>query len=278
MLKKRAVKILISLFVFAVLCLVIIVAGPKLFTTISNSVSISSHTNKAPLMVAHRGLSSLFPQNTLPAFEGAVEYGFDGVECDIHTTKDGKWVIIHDDTVDKMTDGTGNVADFTLKEIQELTIDYGNGIANYKNLKMPTLEQYLEVCENADIIPVIEIKKCEEKYLSSLKEMLGNYNFKKAPVLISFERSYLETYRELDSEIEMLLLATEPSTQDVQWCIDHKAGLNFHFANLARCLSAISMAKTNGIKLAAWTVDNPVYEDVMVLFGIEIITTNKLLP
>ena len=278
MLKKRAVKILIILFAVMIIGTVAIVAGPKLFKTINNSVAISSHTDKAPLMVAHRGLSSVFPQNTVPAFEGAVEYGFDGVECDIHTTKDGKWVIIHDDTVDKMTDGTGNVADFTLKELRNLTIDFGNGIENYESLKMPTLEEYLEVCENADIIPVIEIKKCEEKYLESLKEMLGNYKFRKAPVLISFERSYLEVYRELDSEIEMLLLATEPTTQDVQWCIDHKAGLNFHFANLAKCISAISMAKSNNIKLAAWTVDNPVYEDVMVLFGVEIITTNKLLP
>lgn len=275
--KKKASKILLVLFSLAAVVLSIMFV-PKAFRTIDNSLSVMSHTEKAPLMVAHRGFSSVYPENTMPAFEGAVEYGFDGMECDIHTTKDGEWVIIHDDTVDKMTDGEGNVEDFTFEEIEKLTIDKGHGIENYKQLKIPTFTEYLELCEKHDIIPVIEIKKCDVRLLPSLKKMIDETKFKKEPVFISFNKEYLEKYRELDERVDMFLLATRPDKEDVQWCIDNNAGLNFSHTHLAECFGAISLAKKNNIRLAAWTVDNTIYEDVMVLFGVEIITTNKLVP
>lgn len=86
----------------------------------SGPLSVSAHTASAPLMIAHRGFSSIYPQNTLPASESAVKEGFDGYELDIHTTKDGKWAVIHNDTVDAMTDGTGNVEDFTLLRLKSV--------------------------------------------------------------------------------------------------------------------------------------------------------------
>lgn len=278
MLKKKSFKVVLLVLFLLVISTLSIVFVPDFFDTIDNSFSIMSHTDKAPKLVAHRGLSSVYPQNTIPAFEGAIEYGFDGMECDIHTTKDGKWVIIHDETVEKMTDGEGAVADMTSEQIQSLTIDYGNGIENYKELKMPTFEEYLSLCEKHDIIPVIELKNCDEKYLPDLKEMIDSCKFIKEPVLISFNRDYLDAYREMDGEINMMLLATTPTKEDVQWCIDNNAGLNFNFASLIKCIGAVGMARENGVTLAAWTVDSPVYEDVMVLFGVEYITTNKLLP
>ncbi len=277
MLKKKSFKIILIVFLLIAAVLSIMFV-PKAFKTIDNSFSIMSHTKKAPVMVAHRGFSSVYPENTMLAFEGAIEYGFDGMECDIHTTKDGEWMIIHDDTVDKMTDGTGEVESFTADEIKKLTIDNGKGIEKYSELKVPAFGEYLELCEKYDIMPVIEIKKCDEKYLPSLKKMIDECEFKKAPVFISFNRDYLEGYRELDKDVSMLLLATQPTKDDVQWCIDNNAGLNFHFAHYAKCFGAISLAKKNDIQLAAWTVDNPVYEDVMVLCGVDIITTNKLVP
>ena len=275
--KKKALKILLIFFLLIVAILAVIFV-PKTFSTIDNSFSVMSHTEKAPLMVAHRGFSAIYPENTIPAFEGAIENGFDGMECDIHTTKDGEWVIIHDDTVDKMTDGEGEVESFTLKELQKLNIDGGHGIENYKNLKIPTFKQYLELCEKYDIIPVIEIKKCDVKLLGSLKKLMDKTKFKKEPVFISFNREYLEKYRELDKDVSMFLLATQPNKDDVQWCIENNTGLNFCYAYLGKCIGAISLAKKNNIRLAAWTVDNPIYEDVMVLCGVEIITTNKLVP
>lgn len=277
-LKKRKKKIIITAFIGALTLILLIVVAPMTAKTIDNSFSISAHTKKAPIMVAHRGLSSLAPQNSLPAFELSAEYGFDGCEFDIHTTKDGRWVVIHDDTVDAMTNGNGNVADFTFEEIRSLKLDSGNGIENYSDLTVPTLEEALEACKKGKVFPVIEIKGCDTKYLPELKETVEELGFKGDAVFISFEREYLEKYRELDGDAQMLLLSGTVTDEDIEWCITHRAGINFFYGNLYKSAAALKTAREKGIKIGVWTVDNTVYEDIMVLFGAEIITTNKLLP
>lgn len=276
--KKRKKRAFIATALAAVILLLLIVVAPMTAKTIDNSFSVSSHTKKAPIMVAHRGLSSLAPQNSLPAFELSAEYGFDGCEFDVHTTKDGRWVVIHDDSVDVMTNGEGNVADFTLEEIRELTLDSGNGIENYEALKVPTLEEALEVCEKGGVFPVIEIKGCDTQYLPELKRIIASSGIGDKTVIISFDKEYLEKYRALDKKTEMLLLSATVTKEDIDWCETYNAGINFFFANLYKNASAVKLAREKGMKIGAWTVDNTVYEDVMVLFGVEIITTNKLLP
>ena len=279
---NRKTKKGLIIFFVTVLCMGLAVAGimvPHMYIpTISDSISISSHTSHQPLMVAHRGLSSVAPQNSIPAVEKAIEYGYDGCEFDIHTTKDGKWVVIHDDTVDAMTDGEGRVEDFTLEEILELKLDSGNGIEKYENLQVPTLEQVLEIIAKSDITPVIEIKKCDVRYLPSLKKMLEKYGLNERAEIISFTREYLEAYREIDKDAEMMLLTSILSENDVYWCAENGVDtVNFNYFNFIKGIKGYRLAKKKGMRLAAWTVDNTVYKDVMVLFGVEAITTNKLI-
>ncbi len=276
--KHKKLFIIIGLIIIFILSALSVAFSHELFTTLPSCLAVTTHTKKAPMAVAHRGLSSLYPENSLPALEGAAEYGFDGYEFDIHTTKDGKWVVIHDDTVDSMTDGTGDVDSFTFDEIRKLTLDSGNGIENYDSLRIPTLEEALDVCENSEIVPVIEIKKCDVKYLPSLKDTLDEYKLSKKAIIISFEKEYLEEYRKLDKDIEIMLLKGTPNKDDVDWCVSHKAGLDFGYYNVYKAINALKYAKQNGVKLGVWTVDNTAYMDVLVLLGAEIITTNKILP
>lgn len=272
----------LSVFLIVILCMALIVVGimvPHMYIPqISDSLSVSSHTSRQPMMVAHRGLSGIAPQNSLPAVEKAIEYGYDGCEFDIHTTKDGKWVVIHDDTVDAMTDGEGNVSAFTLKEIRKLKLDSGNGIEGYENLQVPTLEEVLEIIAESEIIPVVEIKGCDVKYLPSLKKMLSRYGLSEKAEIISFNREYLEAYRKLDEKAEMMLLTSVITEDDVNWCLENGVDtVNFFYMNFAKSFKGYRLAREKGLRLAAWTVDNTVYKDVMVLFGIEAITTNKLI-
>ncbi len=252
--------------------------GHELFTTLPSSLALSSHTEKAPLMVAHRGLSSLYPENSLPALEGAAQYGFDGYEFDVHTTKDGKWVVIHDDTVDSMTSESGDVDSFTFYEIRRLKLDNGNGIENYPDEKIPTLEEALEIHKNSGIVPVIEIKKCDVQYLPDFIDILEEYGVTDKAVIISFTKEYLEKYRELDRNAEIMLLKGTPEKEDVEWCVEYSAGLDFGYYNVYKCSDALSYAREKGVKLGVWTVDNTAYMDVMVMLGAELITTNKILP
>lgn len=266
----------------AILVVALIVVGivfiPGEFKTLNSALMISSYTKAAPKFIAHRGFSSLYPENTMPAFIGAKEYGFDGFEFDIHTTKDGEWVVIHDDDVDHMTNGTEDVDSYTFEEIRKLKIDNGNGIENYENLKVPALEETLEFAAEEGIVPVIEIKKCDVQYLGSLKEMLDRYGLSETAIIISFDEEYLEEYRKLDSNIEMHYLANSFTKEDIDWCIENNFGMNFNCWLLYKNFEAIRYAKENNVKIVAWTVDNTLFADIMVLFGAEYITTNKILP
>lgn len=271
-----------SKWIVAIIALVLIGLGVayshNFFKTLPGNLMICSSQQSAPTLIAHRGLSSLYPQNTVPAFEGAAEYGYKYYELDVHTTKDGQWVVIHNDTVDAMTNGEGDVASFTLEEIKELKIDSGKGIKNYEDLTVPTLAECLEVCKKTGILPVIELKKLEIKYLPTLVDMLEEYGLSEQAKIISFDKEYLQAYRELDGKIDMLYLSHNPSKQDIDWCIENNFGINYNCKKLYKCFSAISYAKKKGVTIGAWTVDNTVIADVMVLFGAEYITTNKILP
>ncbi len=125
-------------------------------------------------MTAHRGYSAIAPENTLPAFRLAGEYGFWGAECDICNTADGEWVIMHDDTVDRMTDGVGKVNEMTFAEIRALTVDAGNNAEAYPGTKVPTLTEYLDVCKEYGMHAVIEIKdNADYAKLDDLADLLS---------------------------------------------------------------------------------------------------------
>lgn len=276
--KHKKLFVFLAVILAMALAVVIIMVPHMYISQISDSLSISAHTSRQPQMISHRGLSGLAPQNSIPAFELCVEYGYDGCEFDLHTTKDGKWVVIHDDTVDAMTNGEGEVADYTLEEIRKLRLDSGNGIENYENLLIPTLEEVLQILKGEKTVPVIEIKNCDIQYLSSLKALLEEYGLDKTSTIISFNREYLEKYREIDPQSKMMLLTGLMTEDDVNWCVENNVDtISFYYFGFIKGVKGWLAARQAGLKLAAWTIDNTVYKDVMVLLGVETVTTNKLI-
>ena len=112
--------------------------------------------------IAHRGLSSEAPENTLRAFELAGAAGFWGIETDVRKTSDGKFILLHDATFKRMCGVNKKPEDMTLDEIRQLKITAGNNYDAYKNdmlaTTIPTLEEYLQCCLKYNVVPVIEIK------------------------------------------------------------------------------------------------------------------------
>lgn len=110
------------------------------------------------IMAAHRGDKKNCPENTLPAYQRAIELGSDAIECDLHQTKDGYVVMMHDHDVDRTTDGTGRVCDLTLEEIRKLDagIKFGEP---FKGTKVPTFDEFLDlVTPHDDLLLNLEIK------------------------------------------------------------------------------------------------------------------------
>ncbi|MGH7694454.1 MAG: glycerophosphodiester phosphodiesterase family protein [Gemmatimonadaceae bacterium] len=115
------------------------------------------------VVIAHRGNSANAPENTLEAFQQAVAIAVDGVEFDVRLTADGQLVVMHDPTVDRTTDGSGEVARLTLEELRALDAGYRFGPHTYpyreRGIKVPTVAEVLDVSAQLDVI--IEVKAIE---------------------------------------------------------------------------------------------------------------------
>ena len=184
---------------------------------------------------------------------------------------------MHNDTVDEMTDGAGRIADYTYEELQRFNLDAGNGIEQYPETKIPTLEDALSVCDEYDIFPVIEVKSCTDTLL--LRDILGAiyaHDLETRAIIISFNIDYLEALRTLDPDIRMFYLTKEITAEEVDKCASLGLGLDVYFLHYAKMKDAVKYAQALGLEIGAWTVDFPIVADFMHWQGIDIITTNRI--
>lgn len=115
------------------------------------------------MIFAHRGNWRGAPENSLQAYKQCIDGGIDGVEIDVHMTKDSAIVMMHDDTVDRTTTGTGLVSDYTLEEIKKLNLKSPIGVITRQ--KVPTLDEVLELCKGKVYIQIDKWQPCKEKVL-----------------------------------------------------------------------------------------------------------------
>lgn len=270
---KKIVKVLGILFVLIGLFW----AVEDVFPTISSGLSISTLTNKTQYFTAHRGLSNVAPENTAPALEEAGKAGYYAAEFDVAPTKDGVWILMHDDTVDRMTDGEGNVSDFTYAEIMGLNIDSGNGVENYPNLKITTLEDALDICEKYSMRPMVEVKGGEPADMADLLDIINGKNLAVEPLIIDFDSERLAAIRTLDANTELWYLVTKISDVRIAFAKEYNTGIAFNHKKIAN-LFKIDDVKDKGITCAAWTVDRLPAADILNALGVEYITTNRILP
>lgn len=272
--KKVLISVGIFILIVAVFCAINLGKSP-----ISSKFVLASYGSEPQEFIAHRGLSSVYPENTLPAIEGAIENGFYGVEFDIHTTKDGVWILNHDSDIDKMTNGTGEISEMTYDELQEYIIDNGNGIENYEDLKLPKFEDALAIIKESTLIPYIEIKGYDPVAFQNLIDLINQYGFAEKAVIISFDMEALLGIREIDKDIKLMFITNELTMEDVNTCLENgNIGIDINGGLIFKMTKEVKFAKDCGLDCAAWTVDLPVFSDLMNLFGIKKITTNRILP
>ncbi len=160
---------------------------------------------------AHRGCSQLYPENTITAFEKAMNIpGLTGIELDIQLTKDGELVVIHDERVDRTTDGIGYVRDFTLSELRCLHIHTGNEQAEH----IPTMREVFEllgpVLKKAEgILLNIELKNGVYPYSGmerKIADMVNEYGVQDSIVYSSFYADSLVRLHEIDQDVKLGVL------------------------------------------------------------------------
>lgn len=160
-----------------------------------------SQKNKV-LSVAHRGASGTAPENTIAAFQKAIEQKADFLELDIHLSKDSIPVVIHDKSVDRTTDGTGKIREMTMDEIKKCDAGIKTG-KQFTGEKIPTLEEVIKLV-NGQAILLIEIKKGGNFYPGIEKFTVGlieKYNARQWCYVQSNNKKILMKIKELDPSV-----------------------------------------------------------------------------
>lgn len=230
------------------------------------------HNNKVK-MIAHRGFSGYAPENTIPAFRLAGSNRYWGAECDVQETSDGKFVIMHDDTVDRMTNGTGSVSSKTLTQIKELAIDSGYFIEFNPTLRVPTLEEYLQICKECGLIPVVELKSIKTTSIPIFLDILKTYQVLDCCLIISFDKNILEAVRMKNEKVEIAYLSNTMTSTDITYCSEKRFHIHVEHAAITKTL--IEEAHKKDVLVGAWTVDNKTTIDTLISNGIDFITTNR---
>lgn len=234
-------------------------------------------------VISHRGANKHAPQNTLPAFKKSTEIVVDGFETDIHVTKDGVPVVCHNYTIDETSNGKGLIAEMTLEELRKY--DFGSYFSDdFKGTKIPTLEEFLTLCEGADIeILNIELKspkQGETGIVQKTIEAVKAHGLFDKLIISSFDANLLVEAKQIDSACKTGLLyslqtfsSAKVFFMPVTYASSIKAdALHPHFIHVTPCY--VLRAHKKGIKVNVWTVDKAMLTKYLLLCGVDGIITN----
>lgn len=224
---------------------------------------------------AHRGASAYAPENTVEAFALAMEQGADGIELDVQMTKDGQVVVIHDETIDRVSDGTGAVRDYTLEELKKF--HFSNHMENYENVVIPTLKEVLDLIKLSNMMLNIELKtgiywypNLEEKTMELVKEA----GMEDRVIYSSFNHYSIKKILELNPHAECAFLYS-----DVILNVD-KYAKNAGVCGLHPAVYHLKMAEflkeyqESGLKVRVWTVNKKEDMEKFIKADLEAVITN----
>ena len=227
---------------------------------------------------AHRGASRYAPENTLPAFALAAEQGADGIELDVHLTRDGRLAVIHDETLERTTDGTGRVGEYTLTELQALCA--GNGMPGFAGARIPALEEVLDQVRPTGMFVNIELKTSilwypgiEEKTI----ELVHKMGMADRVIYSSFNHYSIERVRGLDPQAETAYLYSDIICDVERYAAAHGVnGLHPGLWNI-KMPGFLKTYLDSGLAVRVWTVNEE--EDLRRLMqaGADVITNDPAL-
>lgn len=164
-------------------------------------------------LTAHRGLHALAPENSLPSFEEAVNNNYYSAECDIQLTKDNQWVVIHNAEVDDRFCQFGKIEDLTLEELKTFSYNWGANIWKYKDTRIPTLEEYLDVFVGSDTKPQIEIGIENYDMLYTIVDAICERNLENQAIILTYNLEQLRMIHELNPNIELWYMVDEMTAE-----------------------------------------------------------------
>ena len=225
--------------------------------------------------VAHRGYSNYAPENSIPAFELAGKHGFWGIETDISETTDGQFVCMHDEELNRTTNGTGLVTDYSLDQLDGFKIDRGNNVEVTENLKIPTLSEYLEICLKYRCVAVVEIKSV--KNYDEFLNVIHNSGMTSGCIITGNINDMLEI-RARNSEIPVMTIGYAPAPYtdnlvDIAQIPDNR-GVLYNYPQVDK--AAIDTLHQQNIYCGVWSVDDKNIAEEYLSYGADYVVTNEI--
>ena len=219
------------------------------------------------LLIAHRGASGYAPENTLAAFRKAVAMGLSFIETDLQLSRDAHFVAIHDDTVNRTTNGQGNVHDLTLAELRRLDAGSWFG-SSFVGERIPTLEEILEFAKRHDIVFYLELKPGgswggEHALIGALRES-GEFA---RVVVISFDSALVATVRRVEPTLMTGLLCDGQIEKPIERTLEIGARQLVIRGDLVTP-AMIAEAKRNDLQVICWTVNHPAHMRLLASAGV----------
>lgn len=282
--------------IVAVLLVILLVSFGVIYAYLSiqtgASVSIRpffQNINQRPLVIAHRGGAGIFPENTLLAFQESWKLGVDVLEMDIRETADEKIVAMHDRTVNRTTDGEGNISEMTLAEVKKLNAGYkftndGGQTFPFREQKItvPILEEIFDALPDARFN--IEIKNESPTVVNSLCKLIRERKLTEKVIVASISQTNLDNFRRECSEV-----ATSASfTEVLQFYVYYKSGLTDNYTPKMSSLQtleklfgmqvvskeSLEIAHQLNLQIHVWTVNQPEQMQRLIEIGVDGIMTD----
>ncbi len=226
---------------------------------------------------AHRGGAGLAPENTLAAFRKALELGVDALEMDLHVTRDGEIVVIHDETVDRTTDGRGSVADLTLDELRRW--DAGGKFAPaFRGERIPTLREVIDLVKasgNTWIRLILELKfhpdhpGKPEDFEQRVLDILRQTGFVHRVRIISFHHPSLAKLKALEPRIPTGLLAGGRTAPQDPVALVRQSRADYYSPSVRHVTAeAVTAVHQAGIPVVPWTANEEAEMRRLMALGI----------
>lgn len=225
-----------------------------------------------PLMVAHRGLSGLERENTCAAFVAAGNRSYYGIETDIHRTKDGRYIVYHDDDLKRLLDDERVVEEMTYDELRALRLKDLDGEVR-EDLMLPTLEEYIRICKKYDKESVLELKNhFEPEDIDHVIEIIRDLGWLEHTIFISFDLPNCVCVREKLPEQRVQYLVGKCDEAVLDALRAHRIDLDMHHIHCTK--EIVDACHEIGAVVNVWTVNDLEAAYRMVLCGVDFITTN----
>ena len=237
-------------------------------------------------IVAHRGLCGIEPENTVSAFIAAGNRSYYGIECDVHVTKDGKFVVIHDATTGRVAAEDINVEESTFEEVRKIVLDnisrteraeLGDDVHfnNRSDLVIPEMHEYINICKKYGKKCVLEVKnRMKTEDIKRMVDEISSLEYLDSVIFISFSLENVIDLRKLLPNQQVQFLIGKYDEEVLKILNDNNVDLDIQYKALTK--EIIDEVHANGHIVNCWTVDDKEAAEQLADWGVDQITTNIL--